>query len=105
MMRSVKRAVYMGLASGILVLALTGEPASAACRSFEASHNGTNMFHPTGATGAAINKLMAQVDNWQRQKGYKKVRMTTVRTKCGDWFTKYMLPHRHCVAKTRACAS
>lgn len=104
-MRSVKRAIFMGLASGILVFAMTGEPASAACRNFQASHNGTDMFHPTGAAGAAANKLMAQVDGWQRQKGYRKLRMSKVRTKCGEWFTKYLLPHRHCVAEARACAS
>lgn len=78
-------------------------PAEAKCRNFQASHNGTDMFHPTGAEGAAINKLMTQVEAWQEANGIKKIRMTKVRTKCGDWFTKYMLPHKHCVAKARAC--
>lgn len=90
----------VGLVSGVLT---QSNEAHAVCRNFEASHNGTDMFHPTGAEGAAINKLMGKVDSWQRQNNLKSIRMTRVRTKCGPWFTKYLLPHRHCVAKARAC--
>lgn len=99
----------IGYSLCVVCLALTvgvaaiPDPAHAACRNFEASHNGTNMFHPTGAVGAAVNKLMSKVEDWKRQRGITKVRMTKVRTRCGDWFIKYMLPHRHCVAKARAC--
>lgn len=100
------RILANGLAVAVAAAALASVtvPAQAACQVFEASHNGTNMFHPTGAEGAAVNKLMAKVDSWQQRKGIKDIRMTKVRTKCGPWFTKYMLPHRHCVAKARACS-
>jgi hypothetical protein len=100
-MRAINSAIAMLFVA--VALSVTVTPASAACRNFEASHNGTDMFHETGAEGAAINKLMAQVESWKRERGIKKVRMTRVRTKCGPWFTKYLLPHRHCVAKARAC--
>lgn len=91
-------------AFGSLLLALA-EPvtAQAKCRNFEASHNGTDMFHPTGAKGAAVNKLMQKVEAWQKTNGIGKIRMTRVRTKCGDWFMKYGLRHKHCVARARAC--
>ena len=70
----------------------------------EASHNGTDMFHETGAVGAAVNKLLAKVDQLKIEKAPRKVRMGRVRTKCGPWFEKYLLPHRHCVAKARVCS-
>ena len=75
----------------------------AACKTFKGTHNGTDLFHETGAVGAAINKMLSQVEHWKNQRGIKKVRMGRVRTKCGPWFTKYLLPHRHCVAQVRAC--
>lgn len=89
--------------SAFLVAVTHPQPAAAKCRNFQASHNGTDMFHPTGAEGAAVNKLMRQVEDWQRSHGINKIRMTKVRTHCGDWFMKYGLPHKHCVAKARAC--
>ena len=92
----------VGFAFGI-ALAAVPVMGHAACRTMEASHNGTDMFHETGATGAAINKLLAKVDQLKIEKGVKRVRMGRVRTKCGPWFTKYFLPHRHCVAKARVC--
>ena len=95
----------MGLVGGMLVLVMSSEPSHAVCRNFEGSHNGTNLFHPTGALGAAINDVLEKVKNWEQENGYKKVRMGKVRTKCGERFMKYLLPHRHCVAKVRACAS
>lgn len=102
-MRAFRLAVSASLILAGLVFVMKSEPAQAACRNFEASHNGTDLFHPTGAVGAAANKLMAQVDSWQQEKGYKKIRMSKVRTRCGKWFIKYLLPHRHCVARARAC--
>ena len=102
-MRRVKFFICVLFAGVAVATVMQPEPAHAICRNFEASHNGTNMFHPTGATGAAVNKLMGKVDAWQREKGLKKVRMGKVRTRCGPWFNKYLLPHRHCVAKARAC--
>jgi hypothetical protein len=91
-------------AGGAFLLAVTHpQPAAARCKDFQASHNGTDMFHPTGAEGAAVNKLMNQVEDWQKAHGIAKIRMTKVRTKCGDWFMKYGLRHKHCVANARAC--
>lgn len=102
-----RRRLLLGTAvaagSAFLVGVIQPQPAQAKCRNFQASHNGTDMFHPTGAEGAAVNKLMVQVEQWQKANGIKNIRMTRVRTQCGDWFMKYMLPHKHCVAKARAC--
>lgn len=96
------RRCFVGFAFG---MALASLPATshAACRTMEASHNGTDMFHESGATGAAVNKLLIKVDQLKVQKGAARVRMGRVRTKCGPWFTKYFLPHRHCVARARVC--
>lgn len=102
-MRAIKDILCVLCLAVAVGVAAVPDPAQAACRNFEASHNGTNMFHPTGAAGAAVNKLMRKVEAWKQERGIKKVRMTKVRTKCGDWFMKYMLPHKHCVAKARAC--
>lgn len=90
-----------GLAAGVIMTAV--EPSSAACRNMEASHNGTDMFHETGAVGAAVNKLVSKVDRIKIEKAPRRVRMGRVSTKCGPWFTKYLLPHRHCVARARVC--
>ena len=93
------------LAAGAAMVGATilSAPAAAKCKNFEASHNGTDLFHPTGAKGAAVNKLMVQVEKWQQANRIKKIRMTRVRTQCGDWFMKYGLPHKHCVAKAQVC--
>lgn len=85
------------------VIALAPVTAQAACKTMEASHNGTDMFHETGAVGAAINKLLGKVERLKAEKAPRRVRMGRVQTKCGPWFTKYLLPHRHCVAKARVC--
>lgn len=91
-------------AGGAFIVATTSPQAAVAkCRNFEASHNGTDLFHSTGAKGAAVNKLITEVEQWQKANGIAKIRMTKVRTKCGDWFMKYGLRHKHCVAKVRAC--
>jgi hypothetical protein len=102
MMRSVRVAVCVAIASGFLVM-MTPDKAQAACKYIEASHNGTDMFHETGAMGAAINKLLAKVDQLKIEKAPKRVRMGRVRTKCGPWFEKYLLMHRNCVARARVC--
>jgi len=103
-MHAPRTAITLFLVGFAVFVVVKPDTAHAVCRSFEASHNGTDMFHSTGAVGAAINKLMAKVDSWQNTKGYKNVRMSKVRTKCGPWFNMFLLPHRHCVAKARACA-
>lgn len=90
-----------GLVAGVVVLA--PGPADAACRTMEASHNGTDMFHETGAVGAAVNKLVSKVDQLKIEKAPRRVRMGRVSTKCGPWFNKYLLPHRQCVARARVC--
>ncbi len=61
------------------------------------------MFNETGAVGAAINKLLTKVDRLKIEKAPRRVRMGQVRTKCGPWFIKYLLPHRKCVARVRVC--
>lgn len=98
----ISRHVLIGAAVGV-VSAAAAVKSHAACRTMEASHNGTDMFHETGASGAAVNKLLIKVDQLKTEKGVSRVRMGRVRTKCGPWFTKYFLPHRHCVARARVC--
>ena len=101
-MRAVRVALCAVIASVFLVMTLP-DKAHAACKTMVGSHNGTNMFHETGALGAAINDLLVKVDHLKIEKNLKKVRMGRVRTKCGPWFEKYLLPHRHCEAKARVC--
>ncbi len=79
------------------------ELADARCKTFNASHNGTDMFYATGTEGTVKNKLLSYVDQWQNEKGIKRVRVGRVRIKCGDWFVKYLLPHRNCKARARVC--
>ena len=101
-MRSVYMALCVVIVSGVLGIT-TPDKAHAACRTMVGSHNGTNMFHETGALGAAINKLLAKVDQLKIEKAPRRVRMGRVRTKCGPWFEKYLLPHQNCIAKARVC--
>lgn len=102
-MRGVRFAAAALVATCLAIIVMGPAPAEARCRTFQASHNGTDMFHPTGAVGAATNKLVWQVERWRKQKGVARVRFGKIRTKCGDWFMKYGLPHKHCVAKARVC--
>ena len=88
---------------GATLTAMTPKSAYAVCKTMRASHNGTDMFHETGAAGAAVNKLITQVEILQQQNPKRRVRMSRVRTKCGPWFNKYLLPHRKCVAQARVC--
>ncbi len=101
------RAVYVALCvviAGSFLAMTPPDKAHAACKTMVGSHNGTNMFHETGALGAAINDLLVKVDHLKIKIAPKKVRMGQVRTKCGPWFEKYLLPHRNCVAKARVCS-
>lgn len=77
--------------------------AQARCKTFEASHNGTDMFYDTGTEGTVKNKLLWYVEQWQKENNVKRVRIGKIRVSCGDWFVKYMLPHRNCKAKSRVC--
>lgn len=75
----------------------------AACKTFEASHNGTDMFYATGTEGTVKNKLLWYVEQWQKENNVKKVRIGKIHVTCGGWFIKYALPHRNCKAKSRVC--
>lgn len=102
-----RRLYGLALASGVLAFgmtALTPEQASARCYTFKASHNGTDMFNPEGgAAGTARNKLLYSIEAWKQEKGKKRVRIGRIRTKCGDWYIKYLLPHKTCTARARVC--
>ena len=90
--------------AGFLVFAMASpDRAEARCKTFNASHNGTDMFYDSGTEGTVKNKLLWYVEQWQNEKGVKRVRIGRVRIKCGEWFVKYLLPHRNCKAKARVC--
>jgi len=92
------------LLAGFLMFSMAlPDRAQARCKTFKASHNGTDMFYDTGTEGTVKNKLLSYVDQWQNEKGIKRVRVGRVRIKCGDWFVKYLLPHRNCKARARVC--
>lgn len=95
------------VASGVFafgLLALDVKHAQARCYWFKASHNGTDMFNPDGgAAGTARNKLMYSIEAWKTEKRKKRVRIGRVSTKCGDWYIKYLLPHKTCTARARVC--
>lgn len=99
------RLAALAAAGAIFTAALATDPARAACRQWTATHNGTDLFYPEegGAAGTAANKLIWEVEQWKKEKGIRKVRIGRISTKCGDWFMKYLLPHKHCVAKARVC--
>ena len=82
---------------------MTPAPAEAKCRWFKATHNGTDLFYADGAAGTAEFKLMSSIDLWKSARRIKRVRIRKSKTRCGDWFIKYALPHKHCVAKARVC--
>lgn len=90
--------------AGALFLSIASpDRAEARCKTFEASHNGTDMFYDDGTEGTVKNKLLWYVEQWQRENNVKRVRIGRVRIKCGDWFVKYLMPHRNCKAKARVC--
>ncbi len=60
-MRYLRVALCVVIASGVVALMMPS-PAHAVCRTMEASHNGTDMFHESGAAGAAVNKLLVKVE-------------------------------------------
>jgi hypothetical protein len=88
-----------------LAAGLNPGTAEARCKVWTATHNGTDLFYPNegGAAGTAANKLIWQVEQWKKEKGIKRVRIGKIRTSCGDWFMKYFLPHKHCIAKANVC--
>lgn len=92
---------------GVIALGTTSilpDRAEARCYTFKASHNGTDMFNPEGgAAGTARNKLLYSIEAWKREKLKKRVRIGKIRTRCGDWYIKYLLPHKTCTARARVC--
>ena len=104
-MRSFGMAVSAVVLCAVAVVALTPEPAQAhRCTIFKASHNGTDMFNPDGgAKGTAIAKLMDSIEMWRQKKGYKRVRIGKVKTRCDPWTLIVVLPHHRCYASARVC--
>ncbi len=103
MMRGLRGLIILltiGFAAGVM---MTPERAQAGCKTFEASHNGTDIFYDTGTEGTVTNKLLYYVEQWKNEKGIKRVRIGKINIKCGDWFYRYLLPHRNCKAKSRVC--
>ena len=102
-MRVVRNAVR-GFSALVLVASLiTPAPALARCVNVTQTHNGTDFFYSDGAEGTAAYKVRLSVEEWQKKTGVKKVKIGKIKTTCGDWFMKYGLPHKHCVAKARVC--
>ena len=87
----------------LLVLFMASAPAQARCVTVTQTHNGTDFFYSDGAEGTAAYKVRLSVEEWQKKTGVKKVKIGKIKTTCGDWFIKYALPHKHCVAKARVC--
>jgi len=96
------RNILVTTAFGAVVMNVS--PAVARCYTFQESHNGTDLFNPDGgAKTAATIKLNTSIELWQQKKGIKKVRIGRVKTKCGEWYVKYLLPHHTCTARARVC--
>jgi len=96
----------MGVAAIYVCAAIimTPERAEARCATFQASHNGTDMFNPDGgAKTAAKIKLIYSVEQWQKKRGIKKVRYGKIKYRCDPWNMDYILPHHRCYAKARVC--
>ena len=99
-LRSLFVFIAVGLAAGVMI---APDPAEAGCRWFKASHNGTDFFYSDGAAGTAEWKLMDSISQWKAARHIKRVSIRKSKTRCGDWFIKYALPHKKCVAKARVC--
>ena len=102
-MRVVRNAVRGFSALMLVASVVTPAPAQARCVNVTQTHNGTDFFYSDGAEGTAAYKVRLSVEEWQKKTGVKKVRVGKIKTTCGDWFMKYGLPHKHCVAKARVC--
>ena len=96
--------VSAALLAGVFVISTPDSAEARRCYTFKESHNGTDMFNPDGgAKTAATIKLNTSIELWQQKKGIKKVRIGKVKTKCGEWYIKYLLPHHTCTARARVC--
>lgn len=90
------------VAAAIVVMPDTAE--ARRCNTVTTSHNGTELFNgPGGAAFMATNKLMRHAEQLRIARKARTVRVGKVKTWCGDWFMKYMLPHKHCKARALVC--
>jgi len=102
-MKIPRNAVWTFSGAILLVLFIASAPVQAKCVNVTHTHNGTDFFYSDGAEGTAAYKVRLSVEDWQKKTGVKKVKIGKIKTTCGDWFIKYGLPHKHCVAKARVC--
>ncbi len=95
---------FVFFVAGFVMVASESAEAHGGCHTFKASHNGTDMFNPDGGAAAtATNKLLYSIEAWRQEKRIKRVRIGKVRTKCGEWYIMYALPHHTCTARVRVC--
>ena len=66
-MRKLSLLAATGLAVFMLSLGSAPETAQARCKTFHASHNGTDFFYDTGTEGTVKNKLIWYVEQWQKE--------------------------------------
>lgn len=98
-----KTGLVLAVGVGVCV-GVAAAPAQARCVIMSAGHNGTDLFNgPGGARKVATNKLYAAIEDFKQSRRLRRIRVGRVRTSCGKWFTKYLLPHRHCRARARVC--
>lgn len=102
-MQILRYAVWTFLVAMLLFLFMAAATVQAKCVNVIQTHNGTDFFYSDGAEGTAAYKVRLSVEEWQKKTGVKKVKIGKIKTTCGDWFIKYGLPHKHCVAKARVC--
>ena len=97
----ISKSVLAAIIFGAVVMNVS--PAAARCVTVTQTHNGTDFFYSDGAAGTAAFKVRLSVEEWQKKTGVKKVRVGKIETSCGDWFIKYALPHKTCLAKALVC--
>jgi signal transduction histidine kinase len=84
-MRKVLTISAIFLAGFLLFSMGAPDPAQARCKTFNASHNGTDMFYDEGTEGTVKNKLLWYVEQWKSEKNIKRVRIGRVSIKCSEW--------------------
>lgn len=101
---------FVGFVTGLAAVSVFGanvmipDQAQARCATFQASHNGTDLFNPIGgAKTAARKKLEYAAEQWQQKYNIKKLRYGKVSYRCDPWNLDYILPHHRCYAKARVC--
>lgn len=103
-MRSVRFVAYgAALSVSAAVFMMPGQ-AEATWATFQASHNGTDLFNiEGGAKTAAKAKLMYSAEQWQAKYHLKKLRYGKFKYRCDPWNLDYILPHHRCYARARVC--